>query len=235
MPEYTYRATTMQGGVVEGVLEAPDESSVVEKLRATGVIPLRITQKSAVSRSFSFRRRSNDTLLTMTAELAVLLNAGLPLDRSLQILSNALENEEMRQILQSVLKAIREGCSLSEAMKRQPEMFPPLYINMVRAGEAGGVLDRILERLVEYMETIKELRDHVFSAMIYPVILAVTGGCSILVLLLYVLPKFHALVADMGSSLPLASRLLFGFSGLVSHYWWAGWFWRLLLVHRSFA
>jgi general secretion pathway protein F len=217
---YSYKATTMDGSIVEGVIEAADERDVAERLKNSGVIPLNIaTPKEGLRKRF-IPKSSRGDILTFTTELSSLLGAGLPLDRSLNILSEITESSEMKTIIKSVLKSIREGSSFSDALQKHPRVFPKLYINMIRAGEAGGVLDVVLDKLNEFLESSQELKDHVFSAMIYPVILLFTGGASIIVLLTYVLPKFSVIFAEMHSELPLSTRMIIGFSGAIASYWW---------------
>lgn len=226
MATFSYRATTMEGTIVEGVVEALDEQAAVERLKNTGVIPLKIAApRESIKRKFSLKSQKGD-LLTFTTELSALLGAGLPLDRSLNILSEISENKEMKGIIQSILRSIREGSSFSDALLRHPRVFPKIYVNMIRAGEAGGVLDVVLDKLNEFLETSKELKDHIFSAMIYPTILSVTGGISIIILLTYVLPKFSVIFAELGSSLPLPTQIVLAFSSLLKTFWWAA----LLLV-----
>ncbi|MEW6117911.1 MAG: type II secretion system F family protein [Nitrospirota bacterium] len=220
MAIFAYRATTREGALVEGVIEAADEKVAVERLRNTGVIPLQVTApKEGGAKRFSLKSSKGD-LLTFTTELSALLNAGLPLDRSLNMISEISESKEMKGIVQAVLKSIREGSSFSDALQKHPSVFPRLYINMIRAGEAGGVLDVVLDKLHEFLETSKELKDHVFSAMIYPTILMITGGISIIVLLTFVLPKFSSIFTELGSSLPLPTQILLTFSNALKAYWW---------------
>lgn len=215
---------------MEGVIEATDERSAIERLKNTGVIPLSIfAPKEGIKRKFSLKSSKGD-LLTFTTELSALLSAGLPLDRGLNILAEISESREMKDIIQSILKSIREGNSFSDALQKHPKAFPKLYINMIRAGEAGGVLDVVLDKLNEYLESAKELKEHVVSSMIYPAILIVTGGISIIILLVYVLPKFNVIFAELGSSLPLSTQILLGFSETLKSNWWialsaiiAGW------------
>jgi len=126
----------------------------------------------------------------------------------------------MRTIVQSLLKSIRGGISFSEALQKHPRIFPRFYVNMVRAGEAGGVLDAVLERLNEFLESSRELRDHVVSAIIYPTILAATGGVSIIILLTFVLPRFSVIFAELGSSLPVSTQILLAASELLKSYGW---------------
>lgn len=220
----------MEGAIVEGVIEAVDEKSAIERLKNTGIIPIKVAAPEEGIRKKITLRSSKGDLLTFTTELSALLSAGLPLDRSLNILSGISESKEMKNVIQSVLKSIREGSSFSEALQRHPKVFPRLYINMIRAGEAGGVLDVVLNKLNEFLESTKELKEQIFSVMIYPIILIVTGGTSIIILLTYVLPKFSVIFAELGSSLPLPTQILLTFSNTIKSYWWivlsviiAGW------------
>lgn len=220
MPIFSYRATTMDGSILEGVIDASDEKKALDILKNKGVIPLKITTpRTGVRRELRLRSQKGD-ILTFTTELSELLSAGLPLDRSLNILSDITGNREMKGIIQSILKSIREGSSFSDALLRHPKTFPSLYINMVRAGEAGGVLEVVLEKLNEYLESSRELKEHVVSSMVYPSILILTGGLSIIVLLTYVLPKFTVIFAELGKSLPLPTQVLLGFSNALKSYWW---------------
>ncbi len=230
MAIFSYRATTMEGAIVEGAIEAADEKSAIERLKNSGIIPLKVAAPEEGIKKRITLRSSKTDLLTFTTELSSLLSAGLPLDRSLNILSEISESKEMKNIIQSILKSIREGSSFSDALQRHPKVFPRLYINMIRAGEAGGVLDVVLDKLNEFLESSKELKEHVLSVMIYPIILIVTSGISIIILLTYVLPKFSVIFAELGSSLPLPTQVLLRFSNALKSYWWivlsvmiAGW------------
>jgi len=228
MSVFTYRSTTLDGTVKEGVIEAADEKTAIERLKNTGLIPLEI--KAPAARGFLSGRRiktGRNELTAFTTELATLLAAGLPLDRSLNILADIAEQRSMREMVQALLTSIREGGSFSDALQKHPEIFPRIYVNMVRAGEAGGVLDVVLEKLNEFLESAKELRDNVFSAMIYPTILAATGGISIIILLTFVLPRFSSIFSELGSSLPLATQILLGASEMLRSY---GWFFLILLI-----
>ena len=220
MPVFSYRATKLDGSVLEGVIEATDEKSAIEKLKNTGFIPLKIASpKEDIKKKFSLRSSKAD-LLTFTTELSALLNAGLPLDRSLNILSEISDSKEMKNVIQGILKAIREGSSFSDSLQKYPKLFPRLYTNMIRAGEAGGVLDAILDKLNEFLETSKALKDHVLSVMIYPIMLIVTSGLSIIILLTYVLPNFSVIFAELGGALPLPTQILLSVSNILKAYWW---------------
>ena len=219
---FTYRTTTLDGTISEGIVEADDVRAATEKFRESGLIPLKIVPRQEGLREWgkiSFRSHRAD-LITFTTELSALLNAGLPLDRGLQIITEISESAFMRKVVQAILKAIREGSSFSDALQKHPKVFPKLYSNMVRAGETGGILHNVLERLSEFLESSKELRDHVVSAMIYPAILMITGIVSILLLFTFVLPRFSAIFAELGSSLPLPTQILLAFAAALKSFSW---------------
>ncbi len=220
MPIFSYTATTMEGSLIEGVIEAPEEKSALEKLKNTGVIPLKLAAPKEEGARRLWRKSAKGGVLTFTTEMSALLSAGLPLDRSLNILSEISESKEMKSVVQSILKSIREGSAFSDALQRHPKVFSKLYVSMIRAGEVGGVLDVVLDKLGEFLETSKELKDHVISAMIYPTILVLTGGASIIVLLTFVLPKFSVIFSELGSALPLPTQILLTVSNALRSYWW---------------
>ena len=205
---------------MEGAIESADEKTAVEMLRNTGVIPLSVeAPKEGMRKKMSLRSAKGD-ILTFTTELTALLGAGLPLDRSLNIIAEVSESKEMKSVVQSILKSIREGSSFSDALQKHPKIFPRIYVNMVRAGEAGGVLNVVLEKLNEFLESSKELKDHIISSMIYPVILIVAGGMSIIFMFTFVLPRFSTIFSELGASLPLSTKIILVFSSAMRSYWW---------------
>ena len=224
MPVFTYRATTREGAIVEGVVDAPNEHAATERLKNSGVIPLKVRSTDQGKKKpfhISLRiGRQRDQVLTFTTELSSLLGAGLPLDRSLNILCEISVDREMKVVISEILRSIREGGSFSDALQKHPSLFPTIYVNMVRAGEAGGVLDTVLDQLNEFLESAKELKDSVVSAMIYPAILVLTGGISIIVLMTYILPRFSVIFDELGGSLPLATKMLLAVSSFLSSFWW---------------
>jgi len=233
MTPFSYRATTAEGKIVEGVMEADGEAAVVASLRSQGYIPLSVAAGSggaggasrlAISLpSLPFgkggRVKSRD-LMIFTRELATLLGAGMPLDRSLQSLSTLTESDRLKEVVSNVLGAVQQGKSLSQALADYDTIFPPLYVNMVRAGEAGGVMESVLERLADYLENSEKARDEIRSAMAYPLILASVGALSIIVLLTYVLPKFTVVFADMGAAMPASTQAVMAVSDFLQGYWW---------------
>jgi type II secretion system protein F len=227
MPSYNYRASTMEGKVIEGTMEATDDGTVSLKLQEMGLIPVRIgsiARASILSREIEWpwkrKKVRHKDLLIFTQELHTLVRAGFPLDRSLAVLSQLAESPALAEIIQDVLKEVKGGKSFSEALAEYPEIFPKVYVNMVRAGEAGGILEEILGRLVLYLETSEDLRSYIFGAMIYPALLSVVGLVSVTILTLFVIPRFASIFRDMGVPLPLPMAVLSGLSSFISRYWW---------------
>ena len=227
MPVFTYKATEESGAVVEGTLEASEEQGVVEKLHDLGLIPIRIylphdVPKTSLNVSVEslWDRISFRDVLVFTQELSTLVGAGLPLDRSLQVAVQLTEKKKFKDIVENVLKSVEEGSSLAEALARHPKIFSRLYTNMVRAGEAGGVIELILQRLAEYLESMKETRDYVISALIYPIILTLAGAVMVIFMLVWVVPRFAVMFEGTGQVLPLPTRMLMAVSGGITSYWW---------------
>ncbi len=231
MPQFHYQATTPQGKVIEGIMEAGEERVVVSRLHEQGYLPLRVVlpgqEKSKATFSWDFLPtlpgsgivRQRD-LLILTQELETLIAAGLPLDRALSVLTGLTEKAELKKAVGQILRAVQQGKSLTEALAEYPKIFPPLYVNMVKAGELGGFLDTTLQRLAEYLERAQQVQDEIKSALTYPILLTVVGGLSVVILLTYVLPKFAAIFGDVGQALPPSTRMLMGLSHGLRVYWW---------------
>jgi len=227
MVEYLYKASTLSGQTVEGAMDGKDEEAIIQSLHQLGYIPIRIIsqQEKGVGLRlppFLRQRVGVKNLLAFTQELSTLISAGLPLDRSLNILGTLTENETLRETVKDVLKKVEGGNSLAEALGNHPRIFPKLYINMVKAGESGGFLETILSRLAQYLQGMKEIRDHLISVMIYPLILTVVTGISITVLVTFVIPRFARIFSDIKQTIPLPTQIVLTFSLLVRDYWWAG-------------
>jgi type II secretion system protein F len=227
MPEYLYKATTLTGQTVEGLMDGKDEETIVQGLHQLGYIPIRITsvqEKGATLRLSSIlpKRVGIKDLLLFTQELSTLISSGLPIDRSLHILGTLTENEKLQETVKDVLKRIEGGNSFAEALGNHPKVFSKLYVNMVKAGESGGFLETILSRLAQYLQSTKEIRDTLVSVMIYPLILTIVSGISIIILMTFVIPRFGRIFSDMGQAIPLPTQILLSISGWVRGYWWVG-------------
>lgn len=227
MAFFQYRAADQAGKVVEGVMEADLEQSVIARLREMGCIPLRIAAPSERAlRSgrqeplFARRKVSQQQLLQFTRELGTLLSAGLPLDRSLSILGSLFEGGELSQILRSLMEAVRAGKSLAVSMAEHPDVFPKIYVNMIRAGEAGGILESVLRYLTEYMDNTLALKEDIKSALIYPIILATAAGLSLIILFIFVIPKFAMIFRDNSKAIPWITSVVIGFSQFLAQYGW---------------
>ncbi len=228
MPTFTYRAADRQGRTIEGVMEAADARGVVERLQRDAYFPVNVSpqaeRRSALGISLPGLGRgriSRRDVLTFTHQLGTLVEAGLPLDRALVILEDLAPNPRLRAITTDLLKGIRGGSSLAEAMaKHQPRPFSRLAVNMVRAGEKGGVLEATLKRLAELLEETQEFKETLVSALIYPILLTAAGGAAVVFLLTFVIPRFVDIFKDLGQALPLPTQILLTVSGVVQQYWW---------------
>jgi len=227
MPSYSYKASTFEGKMVEGTMEAADGGTVSLKLQEMGLLPVRIgsqTRQTVLRREIDWpwkrKRIRRKDLLIFTQELHTLVHAGFPLDRSLAVLGQLAESPAMAEVVQDVLKEVKGGKSFSEALAKYPAVFPKVYISMVKAGEASGVLEEILTRLSAYLVTSEDLRSYIVGAMIYPVLLSFVGLVSVTILTLFVVPRFTSIFQDMGVPLPLPMAFLKVVSTFFTYYWW---------------
>lgn len=224
MPLYRYKAVTPTGQTQEGDMEGLAQSAVVERLQSMDLIPIRVEESAAQAGSalglFRKNRVTPEDVAVFTQEITTLLKAGLPLDRCLEILIGLSASEPVRQLMTQVREDVRGGASLSTAMEARPGVFSRFYLNMIRAGEAGGALDVVLQRLTEFMERSRELKETVKSALIYPVILIGVAVLSVVILLMWVVPQFSQMFAESGKALPLPTQIVIGAGDAVRHYWW---------------
>jgi general secretion pathway protein F len=250
MAMFEYKAATTTGEVVNGVLSGSTRSQVVEQLQALGHIPIRVDESTArestgAKQRFQWRRQkvSADDIGDMTRDLSTLLKAGLPLDRALSILTDLADNEAVAALLGDVRERVKEGSTLADAMEEQGPVFSRFYISLLRAGESGGALEVVLERLADHMESSKETRNALTSALIYPAILVVVAVVSIFILLGYVVPQFTEMFDGMGEALPLSTRITIAVGEGLQAYGWllilfvAGglWFMRKQLANPASA
>ncbi|MCB1875238.1 MAG: type II secretion system F family protein [Chromatiales bacterium] len=227
MARFQYRAIGTDGEIRDGELEGVSENDAVEQINRMGLLPLEVgrsTQSAGGRKShrrlFSKERIRRADLVHLTGELATLLDAGLPLDRALGVLVDTSENSAVVAMIEELRAGIQSGHSFSEALESREELFGRLYLNMVRAGEAGGALDLVLARLADYMEKAQELRRSVSSALIYPAILLGVAVLSVIVLLVFVVPQFAQMFEDMGQALPTPTRVVMLAGDLFRDYGW---------------
>jgi general secretion pathway protein F len=226
MAAFQYKAVGADGEIVEGVLEALNQEQVVDQIHLNGQVPIRIEPLRAAPRSSSrlrFRRRrvSATQIASFTRELATLLKAGQPLDSALSILM-AISGPEapFSRHLGGIRERLKGGQTFADALAGEESLFSPFYIQMVRAGEAGGALEQVLARLAQHLETSREVRSALISSLIYPGILLFVAITSILILLTYVIPQFQDLFLDMGETLPLSTRITMGVAHWLQNNGW---------------
>lgn len=227
MSPFRYKAATPIGEVIKGEVEADSEEAVIQRLQADGHIPIRVERINKTHR-LGFprlslrdsRRVTSRDLGVMTMELATLLNAGLSLDRTLDLMTSLADRESVRDLLSRVRTEVRGGAGLYAAMKKQDDIFSDFYLNMIRAGEESGALEQALARLSDFMDRSRELRETLTSALIYPLILVVLAGISVAVLLAFVVPRFEEMFRDSGAALPWATQAVMGVGSFVQNYGW---------------
>ncbi len=226
MPEYLVKAVSRRGETVEALRSAPDEAALLRQLQAEDLLPLEVVPADKASwlggwRAGVGRRLRQKDVLAFTRELATLLGAGLPLDRSLRVLLELFpEDSRLHPVTARILEQVKGGAQLSAALEAEGKAFSRLYVNMVRAGEAGGTLAQVLQRLADYLQRSQELRASVLSALIYPAILVVMAIASLLVLLTFVVPQFEEMFASAGKELPLPTQVVMAMADGVRRYGW---------------
>jgi general secretion pathway protein F len=227
MPLFTYKAVNSLGETQEGIRDAVDERLLIAALQSEGYIPIRISP--ANSRSFlglglgaKKSKLSQKDIALLTGELATLLESGLPLDKSLLVLMDLTEdNERLSKLIARVLDKVKGGASLADALEQQSGIFSKFYLNMIRAGEAGGSLSDVLTRMSDYLERSQELKDTVSTALIYPAILLVMSLASLFVMLIFVVPQFTEMFESAGKALPVSTQIVVGLANWLQSYWWA--------------
>ncbi len=217
MPRFRYKAVTATGEVVEGEMEASAKSELIDRLRNDGGVPIRADEISARARPsgrrtlFGGRRRLRDAdLVTLTRELATLMQARLPLDRALAILADVAEDGRRESFMRQVLDRVRSGATLADALDQSGQPLPGIFTGMIRAGEAGGHLETVLAQLADTLEHARALKEHVVSALIYPAFVLVTALAALVLLLVAVLPEFRPLFEQSGAEMPLSTELMIG-------------------------
>ncbi len=224
MAAFYFKAVAPDGKLRTGTLHGETDKTVARDLRSQGLTPLYVGVQPAARRfelklpSFNAGRRRD--VLFFTQELATLVNAGVPLDRALQITSELTERPRFRFIVLDILRVLKGGKSLADSLATHPEYFPTLYVNIVRAGEASGALGAVFNRLAEFERTRDDLRSYIISSMIYPGLLTIVGLGSILVLLNFVVPRVAQVFQESHMKMPLPTQILLEASHIVKTYGW---------------
>ena len=224
MSTYAYRVRDKAGRLIEGSLEAQSEHLVVAKLREMGYIPLSVTAKATSKLSMELRIGREKVALkdvaVISRQLATMIGSGLSILRSLAILVEQTESRALAKVIGEMKLDIERGLSLSQAVARHPDVFPEIYLAMVRAGESGGTLDDVMARLATTLEKQIELRGKIKSAMTYPIAIAGIVVLILTAMLMFVVPMFESMYADLGGTLPVPTRVLIQGSRVLTRTWW---------------
>jgi len=221
MAVWSYSARTVSGELKRAECDAASREEVIAHLRSQRLIPVSMREKpKGINMSFGERVKTRDIVI-MTRQFATMINAGLPLVQSLDILAKQSDNKILQSTLQDVLYDVESGNTLADAMREHTKVFTSLYVNMVAAGETGGILDTILLRLSVFLEKAEALSRKVKGAMIYPAVISFVALGAIVVLLLFVIPTFQQMFASFDQALPLPTRVVIMASDLLQGYWWA--------------
>jgi general secretion pathway protein F len=221
MTNFYFRAVASDGQIRTGAIQAESERLVAYELRRQGLAPVYVGKEPKKSLDFklpSFTGRKKKDVLFFTQEMSTLLSAGVPIDRALAITAELNERASFRALVQDILRVLKGGRTLADSIATHPDHFSELYINMIRAGEAGGSLAVVFERLAEFERTRDDLRSYIISSMAYPTLLSLVGVGSILILMNFVVPRFAEVFAESRIEMPLPTRMLMAGSNFLQHY-----------------
>jgi len=226
MPKYAWEGRTASGKTIKGVMEAPNVDAVLSQLRRQNITPFpeSIKEKKGIDLSMQITIGTGVTgkdLVVFTRQFATMIDAGLPLVQCLDLLAKESPNPAFRKILTSVRESVEAGSSLADALKKHPKVFSELYVNMVAAGEAGGILDTVLNRLATTIEKSEALKRQIKGAMVYPIITIVVAIAVVAILMIFVIPRFSELFHDMGAELPKMTQYVVRLSNFMAKEW--GW------------
>ncbi len=220
MPAFTYTARTAQGDLRTATIDAPSREDVVAQLRRQRMSVVKVDEESKKKKAKGGSIKMRDIVI-FTRQFSTMINAGLPLVQALDILAKQTENKALSDVTRAVVFDVESGHTVADALAKHPNAFSELYVNMVAAGEAGGILDTILMRLATFMEKNDALVRKVKGAMIYPGVIMSVAGIAITVLLIFVIPVFESMFASVGLPLPMPTRVVIAMSRFLKGYWWA--------------
>ncbi len=218
MATFTYKARTRQGEILQDILEGTDTMAVASELRQQGLLVIDIKEQGVGQKDLlePFKKVKLMDLVVFTRQFSTMINAGLPIVRALYILSEQTDNSKLREVVVLVRKDVEAGLALSEALEKHPKVFSKLYVEMVRAGEIGGILDEVLLRIATQLEGDQELRRKVKSAMTYPSVVLVLAVLAASFMLIFIVPVFAKMFEDLGGTLPLPTRVAMGLSDVLT-------------------
>tara|TARA_B000000565_G_scaffold67172_1_gene46089 strand:+ start:311 stop:1516 length:1206 start_codon:yes stop_codon:yes gene_type:complete len=215
---FKYRAFDTQGKIQVGQVNAESEREAIRALKKRNLTPIKIGKSKKTHEGSLSRKISNNDLMDFTNGLCTLVEARVPLDRALRLLDGITDSTAMKNLVLNLLSDVKEGKSLASAMEAHPTVFSKMYVNIIRAGEEGGILHELLPDLAEFLETSAKTRQAIISAMIYPAVLLITGIISVVLLLVFVVPQFSAMFEDSGSEVPPSALFLLNVSDFIQNY-----------------
>jgi len=215
---FKYRAFDTQGKIQVGQVNAESEREAIRALKKRNLTPIKIGRSKKTHEGSLRRKISNNDLMDFTNGLCTLVEARVPLDRALRLLDGITDSTAMKNLVLNLLSDVKEGKSLASAMEAHPTVFSKMYVNIIRAGEEGGILHELLPDLAEFLETSAKTRQAIISAMIYPAVLLITGIISVVLLLVFVVPQFSAMFEDSGSEVPPSALFLLNVSDFIQNY-----------------
>src|SRR5438045_1866176 len=224
MPVFEYTARNMKGDLIRDKIDLASRDDVIAHLRKNKMIVVQVREAKGKGGSLAdFFKPGVKTrdVVVFTRQFATMINAGLPLVQALDILSQQTENKILADVTRQVVYDVESGQTLADALRKHPKAFSDLYVNMVAAGEAGGILDTILVRLAEFLEKNDAIVRKVKGAMIYPGVILSVAVIAVSVLLIFVIPTFQNMFASVNLQLPLPTRIVIGMSNVLKNYWWA--------------
>lgn len=217
--QFNYQAYDAAGKVQSGHIAADSEREAVKLLKGRQLVPVKISRASrSEKRVRTGKKIRQSDLLDFTTGLRTLVDARVPLDKALRLLEGITESAAMRELVVTMRRDVKEGKSLAEAMETRPDVFSRMYINIVRAGEEGGILHQLLPDLADFLETSAKNRQAIISAMVYPIVLLATGVISVFMLLVFVIPQFAIMFQDAGTDVPASAAFLLALSDGVKQY-----------------
>ncbi|WP_047866039.1 type II secretion system F family protein [Rubrobacter aplysinae] len=218
MPTFTYKARTRRGEIMQDIVEGENQMSVAASLRQQGLLVIDVKEQGVGQKDIlePFKKVKLADLVVFTRQFSTMINAGLPIVRALYILSEQATNPKLQEVLVQVRKDVEAGFALSEALGKHPKVFNRLYVEMVKAGEVGGILDDVLLRIAGQLEKDQELRRKVKSAMTYPLVVLVLAVLAAAFMLVFIVPIFARMFEDLGGTLPLPTRIALGLSNLLT-------------------
>jgi len=221
MPDYLWKGRTPSGTIENGEITAQDPAEVQRILRERKIVPTSIRSKpKEITLPFLQGRISTRSITIFTRQFSVMINAGLPLIKCLDIQVDQVESDKFKKVLKDLISSVEGGSTLADALRKHKEVFGDLYVNMVEAGEKGGSLATILARLADYLEKADAIKRKVKGAMVYPAAIVIVAVGAVAILLMFVIPVFSQMFSDLGGQLPLPTRVVMALSRFIGRWWW---------------